>query len=60
MFWIDYRESLQPGNITKYRISGNKMIHQLLVPQFQRDGQLESIKRTETRTRNAPPTIRTH
>ena len=48
MFWIDYREPLQPGNFTKYRISGNKMIHQLLVPQFQGDGQLESIKRTET------------
>jgi len=38
MFWIDYREALQSGNFTKYRIGGNKMIHQFLIPQFRRDG----------------------
>ena len=47
MFWVDYREPLQPGNLTKYRIGGDKMIHQFLIPQFQRHRQLESIKGTE-------------
>lgn len=47
MFWVDYREPLQPGNLTKYPISRDKMIHQLLIPQFQRHRQLESIKGTE-------------
>ena len=27
MFGVDYRERLQPGNLTKYPISGDKMIH---------------------------------
>ncbi len=48
MFWIDYREPLQPGNFTKYRIGGNKMIHQFLIPQFECHGKLKSVKRTET------------
>ena len=48
MFWFDDREPLQRGNLAKYRISGDKMIQQLLIPQFQRDRQLKSIKGTKT------------
>jgi len=29
LLWVDYRETLQSGNLTKYRISGDEMIHQL-------------------------------
>ena len=47
MFWVNYREPLQPGNLTKYPVSRDKMIHQFLIPQFQRHRQLESIKGTE-------------
>jgi hypothetical protein len=36
VFWVDYREPLSSGNLTKYRICRDKMIHQLLIPQFQR------------------------
>lgn len=49
MLRVDYREPLQPGNLTKYPISCDKMIHQLLIPQFQRHRQLESIKGAEAR-----------
>ena len=49
MFRVDYREPLQSGNLTKYRIRGDKMIHQLLIPQFQRHRELKSVQRTETR-----------
>jgi hypothetical protein len=34
VFWIDDREPLQRGNLTEYRMSGDKMIQQLLIPQF--------------------------
>ena len=49
MLWVDYREPLQPGNLTEYRISGNEMIHQLLIPQFQPYCKLKRIQGTKTR-----------
>jgi hypothetical protein len=59
-FWVDYREPLKSGNLTGYRICRDKMINQLLIPQCQRHRELKSVQRTQTRTRNAPPAIRTH
>ena len=32
MFRVDYREPLESGNLTEYRIRRDKMIHQLLIP----------------------------
>jgi hypothetical protein len=49
MFGVDYRESLESGNFTEYRICRDKMIHQLLIPQFQRYSELKSIQCTQTR-----------
>jgi hypothetical protein len=49
MFWVDYREPLKSGNLTKYRIRRDKMIHQLLIPQFQRHRELKSVQGTQTR-----------
>jgi hypothetical protein len=46
MFWIDCQKPFQPGNLPKYRIGGNKMIHPFLIPQFQRHGKLESVQGT--------------
>ena len=60
MFRIDYREPPESGNLTGYRICRDKMINQLLIPQSQRHRELKSVQRTQTRTRNAPPAIRTH
>jgi len=48
MFRVDYREPLQPGDLTKYRIRSDKMIHQLVIPQFQCHSQLKSVKSTQT------------
>ena len=48
MFRVDYREALQSGNLTKYRIRSDKMFYQLTIPQFQRYSQLKSIKSTQT------------
>ena len=48
MFRVDYREPLPSGDLTKYRICRDKMIHQLLIPQFQRHCQLQSIKGAQT------------
>ncbi len=47
LFWVDYGEPLQSGNLTKYRICCDKMIPQLLIPQFQCHCQLKSIKGTK-------------
>ena len=49
MVWVDYRKPFEAGNFTKYRICGDKMIHQLLIPQFQCDCQLKSVQGTKTR-----------
>ena len=48
MFRVDYREPLQSGNLAKDRIRSDKMIYQLMNPQFQRHSQLKSIKSTQT------------
>ena len=37
-----------PGNLTEYRICRDKMIHQLLIPQFQCHRQLQGVKGTKT------------
>ena len=37
------------GNLTEYRIRRDKMIHQLLIPQFQRHRELKSVQGTQTR-----------
>jgi hypothetical protein len=44
MFWVDYRECLPLGNLTKYGITGDKMIDQLLFPQFQRHCKLKGVQ----------------
>ena len=49
MFRVDYREPLESGNLTEYRIRRDKMIHQPLIPQFQRHRELKSVQRTQTR-----------
>ena len=48
VFGVDYREPLQPGNLTKYGVRGDKVIHQLVTSQFQRHSYLKSIKSTQT------------
>jgi hypothetical protein len=49
MFRVDYREPLVSGNLTEYRIRRDKMIHQLLISQFQRHSELKSVQGTQTR-----------
>ena len=48
MFWVDYGKPLKAGNFTQYRICRYKMIHQLLISQFQRQCQLQSVKGAQT------------
>ena len=40
--------------------AATKMIIQLLIPRCQRQRELKSVQRTQTRTRNSPPAIRAH
>ena len=49
MFWVNHRETLESCNFTEYRICGDKMIHQFLIPQFQRHCQLKGIQSAKTR-----------
>ena len=49
MFRVDYREPLESGNLTEYRIRRDKMIHQLLISQLQRHRELKGVEGTQTR-----------
>ncbi len=49
MFRVDYREPLQSSDLTEYRIRCNKLIDQILIPQFQCNRKLKRIESTEAR-----------
>jgi len=48
MFGVNNRKSCKPGNFTKYRIRRDEIIHQLLIPQFQRYRKLQRVKGPQT------------
>ena len=48
MFWVDHRERFQCRNLTKDLVRRDEMVHQFLIPQLKRYGQLQPVKVAKT------------